>query len=187
VRKIILFVILIVMLIIPNVQADTGSLGLEPFINPMFIYKQVVTAVRISGVAMQPTLSEGDILLVNKWNKSNLRRGDIIVYDDVDNPKMKYIKRVVAFEGETVEIKQGKVFINGSPLEDEAFKEIVYVSMGEYGISGKPYIVPASSLFVLGDNSRNSLDSRMEGAIPKSSVFGKAYSVIWPYNSMKSL
>ena len=80
-------------------------------------------------------------------------RGDIVIFPYPDNPEIIYVKRIIGLPGETVEIKDGAVFINGEPIKEPYLKEDMY---GEYG----PYVVPDGYYFMLGDNRNSSQDSR---------------------------
>lgn len=80
-------------------------------------------------------------------------RGDIVIFPFPDNPETIYVKRIIGLPGETVEIKNGFVYIDGEPIEEPYLKEEMF---GEYG----PYIVPEDSYFMLGDNRNSSADSR---------------------------
>ena len=133
----------------------------------------------VEGPSMQPTLHSGERLLVMKiqYLFHKPERGDIIVCK-YPNREGNYIKRVVALENEVVEISGGKVYINGEVLEEDYIKEPPLADM-------EAVKVPPGSLFVMGDNRNNSMDSRDStvGPILLSMVKGKANTVIWPiYN-----
>lgn len=131
---------------------------------------------KISGPAMIPTFEHQDIVLVNLFSYDVLHRpqkDDIIVFKYPRNPSLSFIKRVIAIEGDDVEIKSGDVYINGK------IKEEVYVL--DKGQNTYPlYHVPKGSVFVLGDNRRNSEDSRYFGSIPLELILGKVAFVISP-------
>jgi signal peptidase I len=130
--------------------------------------------------AMSPTLAANDRLLVRKTVTCIPKRGDIIVFKSPEEQEIPYIMRLIAFEGESVEIKNKTVYLNAKKIQDPFIQKIKYSSIGNFGLEGKPYIVPKGSVFVLGDNSNNSRDSRFYGAIPKGDVIGKAYKIYWP-------
>lgn len=152
--------------------------GLMRFHFPIYIKKNMFQAFKIASTAMSPTLERGDRILVTKSRKYIPQRGDIIVFSQED--KRTYIFRLVAFSGESVEINNGSVIVNGSKLEDAPLRQNRYVSCGKFGAEGSPFVVPEGCLFVLGDNSINSRDSRYIGPIPEKSVIGKASKVYWP-------
>jgi len=95
------------------------------------------------------------------------------------------VKRLVAFSGEKIEIRDGRILISGRPLEDPSFKAVYYYNAGDYGAEGKVITVPANSYFALGDNSANSRDSRYWGFVPRKNLVGKAVLIYWPLNRMK--
>ena len=150
----------------------------------VIIRTNFIQAFRIPSEAMQPTLLKGDKLFVDKfiYKQSMPKRGDVIVFKYPKDPKKDFIKRVVAFEGETVEIKDGKIFINDKPLTDEPFNKIYYYNHEPYGTTNEKVTVPANSFYVLGDNSANSTDSRFWGFVPKENLIGKAFKIWWPLN-----
>ncbi len=164
------------------------------FILAMIIRTFIVQAFKIPTGSMRPTLMEGDIILVNKfiygakipftqWRLPALRppkRGDVIVFIYPENPTKDFIKRLVAFPGERVEIKNGTVYINDKPLLDPEFSSRYYYNRGELGQEGEKIIVPKDSFFVLGDNSASSQDSRYWGFLPYKNLLGKAFLIYWP-------
>jgi signal peptidase I len=129
---------------------------------------------------MSPTLAANDRFLVRKTVTYTSKRGDIIVFKSPEDPEIPYVMRLIAFEGESVEIKNKTVYLNAKKIQSPIIQNIKYVSMGKFGFAGGPYIVPKGSVFVLGDNSNNSRDSRFYGAIPKSEIVGRAYKIYWP-------
>lgn len=137
----------------------------------------------VHDVSMQPTLYEGDNLIVEKISPKtgNLHRGDIIVfYEPLE--KRQLIKRLIAVEGDTVEIKDGKVFINGEATVENYTKE-GFTSPGEYN----NLTIEKGHIFVLGDNRGNSRDSRSLGLIKVSQVTGKAIFRFYPFNKMGTM
>lgn len=164
------------------------------FILAMIIRTFVVQAFKIPTGSMRPTLLEGDIIMVNKFiygakvpflnfSLPKLRkpqRGDVIVFIFPENPKKDFIKRLVAFGGETVEIKNGTVYVNNKPLLDSVFSKVYYYNRGVFGDETYKVTVPEGNYFVLGDNSASSQDSRYWGFVPKDNLLGKAILIYWP-------
>ena len=164
------------------------------FVLAMVIRTFLVQAFKIPTGSMRTTLLEGDLILVNKFiygakipfTDLNLpavrspRRGDVVVFIYPENPKKDFIKRLVAVEGETVEIGNGTIFINGQPLQDTVFSQKYYYNRGEFGQEGQKIVVPKNSIFVLGDNSASSQDSRFWGFVPRKNILGKAILIYWP-------
>ena len=150
----------------------------------IIITTNFIQGFKIPSEAMKPTLLKGDKLFVDKfiYKKSMPKRGDVIVFKYPQDPKKDFVKRVAAFEGETVEIKDGKIFINDKSLTDEPFSKIYYYNHDPYGTTNKKVTVPENSFYVLGDNSANSSDSRSWGFVPKENLIGKAFKIWWPLN-----
>ena len=152
-----------------------------------YFQNNVVTSGRGIGDSMEPTLCDGDRVLVNV-NPSNLERGDIVC---LDMPQFGGLigKRLVAFGGEAVEIRSGKILVNGSPLESGRFSGLHSYSDSTttFARENVAYTVPAGRVFVLGDNPRHSLDSRNFGAVPVEQVVGVDYKIIWPASRRRTL
>ncbi len=171
------------------------------FLLAMFIRTFFIQAFKIPSGSMRMTLIEGDRLMVNKLRYgpkvpfadsripgySKPERGDIIVFVYPGTPKKDFIKRLIAFGGETVEIKFGDIYINGKPVEDERINNVFYYNAGPYGSAGVPVKVPEGQVFVLGDNSRSSHDSRYWGFVPYENVIGRAEFIYWPLNRLRFL
>jgi len=164
------------------------------FILAMIIRSFVVQAFKIPTGSMRPTLIEGDIILVNKfiygakipftkWRLPALRkpaRGDVVVFIYPKDPKKDFIKRLVAYEGDTVEIKDGTVFVNDRPLQQPEFNSRYYYNRGDFGQEGQRITVPKDAYFVMGDNSASSQDSRYWGFVPHKNLLGEAILIYWP-------
>ncbi len=148
------------------------------------VYPITVKGYRIASRSMEPDLKKGDRVLVRKENNYLPRRGDIVVFKYPAEPKLHLTKRVAAFAGEVVEIKEGRLFINGDRLKDPPFDVLTYATLGTFGIEGRPFPVPGDALFVLGDRTEHSLDSRHFGAVSESDVIGRVYKIYWPPGRM---
>ncbi|HBL23880.1 MAG TPA: signal peptidase I [Deltaproteobacteria bacterium] len=169
----------------------------------------VIQAYKIPSGSMEPTLLVGDHLLVNRmsyvikmpfvdtvlFSTGKPQRGDIIVFRYPEDPSKDYIKRVIATEGESVEIKNKAVFINGRKINDTwgHFRPDSFTSRGLLPFIDKdnipPITVPKDSYFVMGDNRDNSLDSRYWGFVQKQHLVGKALIIYfsWDSNAMNAL
>jgi len=149
----------------------------------LVIRTYVVQAFKIPSGSMRPTLMEGDKLFVSKYlyRFKPPQRGDIIVFKYPQDMKKDFIKRLVASEGETVEIRDGKILVDGKPLEDlGTFGKFYYYNHDPFGGPYEKIRVPKDSYYVLGDNSANSTDSRFWGFVPKKNIVGKAIFRWWP-------
>jgi len=141
----------------------------------------VVQAFYIPSGSMEPTLQVGDRILVGKFTYrfEEVHRGDVIVFHYPLNPGKDFVKRVVGLGGETVELRDGVVLINGTPIRElypTALAGGDRACTSNYG----PQKIPPGELFVLGDNRCNSEDSRFFGFVPRPNVVGKALFIYWP-------
>jgi signal peptidase I len=147
----------------------------------------IVTPFKIPTGSMEPTLKPGDKIFVNRfiYRFQSPKRGDVIVFRYPENPSRDFIKRLVAFGGETFEIVDGRVKINGEIVDDpEIFQKIYYFNEGVYGAKERQITVPENCYFVLGDNSSSSRDSRYWGFVPRKFLLGKAFVIWWPPQRM---
>lgn len=143
--------------------------------------KFVGQRTHVNGESMNPTLEDGDNLIVDKisYRFTDPERYDIIVFPYQYQEDTFYIKRIIGMPGETVQIIDGMVYIDGEVLEESYGKEVM-----EYtGIAGDPVVLEEDEYFVLGDNRNNSSDSRdpSVGNIKKEKIIGKAFIRIWPF------
>jgi len=150
----------------------------------------VVQAFKIPSGSMIPTLIQGDKLFVNKfiYRFHEPERWDIIVFKYPEDPKKDFIKRVVAFEGEEIEIRDGMIYVNGQAQKPpQQIHELFYYNQAPFAGTGQKITVPDDSYFVLGDNSLSSRDSRYWGFVPKKHLVGKAFFRWWPLGRISQL
>jgi signal peptidase I len=137
----------------------------------------VFEIIQVQGASMFSTLREADRILVYKtaYRISTPEPGDIVVFQNPEDPSINYIKRVIAVEGDIIEIRDGQLYINEQAVEENYLREPM---VGEYPKSQ----VPPDTIFVLGDNRNYSKDSRHPkvGFIPLENLVGKAKLRIWP-------
>lgn len=149
-----------------------------------FIRYFIVELYMVEGPSMRPTLANGERLVVNKflYRFKTPERGEIIVFRYPRDPSRDFIKRVIAVPGDTVEIKEGRVFVNGQ-LQNETY--ILEKTRGSFPLA----TVPQGHVFVMGDNRNNSEDSRFRdvGFVAGDLIKGKAVFVFWPVDHLKSL
>ncbi len=165
----------------------------------LFIRTFVVQAFKIPSGSMKETLQIGDHILVNKFiygikmpftqktliSLKNPQRGDIAVFKFPEDPDKDFIKRVIAVGGDTVEIHDKKVFVNGKPAEYEqaVFKDGRIIPGNLQPRDNMKLItVPEDSLFVMGDNRDHSYDSRFWGFVKLGAVKGKAFIIYWSWD-----
>lgn len=159
----------------------------------LFIRTFVFQAFKIPTGSMEPNLLVGDHIVVNKFvygpvpdgdswflPTRDIRRGDVIVFRAPQEPDKDFIKRVVAVGGDTVEVRDGVLYVNG-----EAVKEPYAHHESAYGnhSDGQRIRVPEGHYYCLGDNRDNSRDSRFWGTVPRELVKGKAVLVYWSFES----
>ena len=135
---------------------------------------------QVSGESMETTLSDGDHLIVDKisYRFRDPERYDIVVFPYRLEENTYYIKRIIGLPGETVQIVDGYVYINGIQLDEHYGNEI----MEKPGIAADPVTLGEEEYFVLGDNRNNSQDSRTVsvGVIHRNEILGRAWVRIWP-------
>ena len=172
----------------------------------LFIRTFVVQAFKIPTGSMEETLLIGDHLLVNKFvfgpaptaaerallPIGTIKRRDILVFKYPEEPDRDFIKRVIGLPGETVELREKKVYINGTALDEpyvhfltapagpSEFHEVTSFDVRErFG----PVTVPADHYFMMGDNRDNSQDSRYWGFLPRENIKGKSLVIYWSYQA----
>ena len=149
-----------------------------------FIRYFIVELYMVEGPSMRPTLVNSERLVVNKfiYRFKQPERGDVLVFRYPRDPSRDFIKRVIAVAGDTIEIKDGRVFLNGQ-LQNEPY--ILEKTRSSYSLA----TVPEGTIFVMGDNRNNSEDSRFKdvGFVPFDLIKGKAVMVFWPLDQMKTL
>jgi len=159
----------------------------------------VIKMYKIPSRSMVPTLLVGDQLVVNKFIYgikipyfrntilpiTDPQRGDIIVFIYPKDRSIDFIKRVIGIGGDTIEIKDKKIFINGKVFTDNTgiyTDKIIYPGSVQPRDNFGPVTVPKGSLFVLGDNRDESMDSRFWGFVDLKDVQGKAFIIYWSWN-----
>ncbi len=150
------------------------AMGVQTAIITFLVIYFIAQATVVHGGSMEPTLSTGQRLIVEKlsYRFELPERGDIVVVR-LEQFELPLIKRVIGLPGEMVEIRQNHVFINGVLLP-EAYLPIT--RQQNYG----PFIVPEGNIFVMGDNRSVSNDSRFFGPVPMEQILGKAWASYWP-------
>lgn len=149
-----------------------------------FIITFVGQRTKVSGHSMENTLQDGDNLIVEKlsYRFSDPKRFDIVVFPYRKQPEVFYIKRIIGLPGETIQIQDGDIYINGEKLDEDFGKEIII----EPGIAYQPLTLGEDEYFVMGDNRNNSADSRVKdvGPIHRDEFVGRAWMRIWPLNKI---
>jgi signal peptidase I len=165
----------------------------------LFVRTWVVQAFKIPTGSMEENLLIGDHLVVNKFVYApaataaertllpigQYQRGDVLVFKFPEEPERDFIKRVIGLPGETLELRQSRVYINGEPIAEpylDAMRQGGHMPLDLRGNFG-PQLVPDGHLFMMGDNRGDSQDSRYWGPLPVGHVKGRAFVLYWSYES----
>ena len=167
--------------VITSVFRDLLEATIPALIIALLITQFVGERTVVLGQSMEPNLHQDQQLIVDKlsYRLHSPRRGDIVIID-VEESEIPYIKRVVGLPGETVEIRNNRVFIDGKVLEEPYLSQ---VTSGAYG----PITIPSGHVFVLGDNRGNSRDSRALGPVPFEHIIARAWVSVWPVEDIHLL
>lgn len=148
----------------------------------LFVRTFIAQAFRIPSGSMLPTLLIGDQLLVDKlvYRFHQPKRGDIVVFKYPEDESRDFIKRIIGLPGDTIEVRNKTVFLNGAPLDDiwghhdesDGFRIPVRDDFG-------PVTVPRGHYFMMGDNRENSQDSRFWGYLEHDKIIGRAFIIYW--------
>lgn len=187
---------------------STGRDIVETAILALLLFLAVRSSVqnfKVEGLSMYPSLSDGEYILVDKVSYGTFglgplerilpvnsnddgflfrgpQRGDVIVFVAPGTEDRDFIKRVMAIPGDTVEIRNGVVIVNGEPIQEPFIERPGSYSWPPNG--GGPVTVPSRQYFVLGDNRNNSSDSHIWGFVPADRIIGKALVSYWPFSNL---
>lgn len=159
-------------------------------VNPIIagtIKQDYLQSYKIYSGSMLPTLSNGDHMLSNKYiyNHSDPKRGDIVIFPYPPNPKQDFIERIVAIGGDTLEIKEKQVYLNGELLHEPYIvhkdPNVVAADRFPRDFFG-PVAIPDDSVFTMGDNRDNSHDSRFWGFVKKDTIKAKIINLYWSWD-----
>ena len=142
----------------------------------------IITPVRVNGTSMDPTLKNGEIMILNKikYNKNDIKRFDIVV---VKMDKELLIKRVIGLPNEEIKYVDNKLYINGECIKEPFLNDDVYTtnfSLDDFKLKK----IPENCYFVMGDNREVSLDSRTFGCFSKDKILGSANLVLFPFTKL---
>jgi len=147
-----------------------------------------IQAYKIPATSLEPTILQGDHILAKKLLnvRQGIGRGDMVIFPYPNDTSTDYIKRIIATGGDTVEIVNKEVFVNGNKLNESyviySDPEIIPKSYSPRDNLG-PIAVPDNAIFVMGDNRDHSNDSRFWGFVERDAVKGKAYTIYWSWDS----
>ena len=141
------------------------------------LFHLTLGSFKVYGLSMLPTIEDGEYIMVSKASYffGQPRRGDIIVFESPQDPRadLDLIKRIIGLPGDTVEVTDGRVIVNGTALTESYTLEPPHYLM-------LPEEIPAGNYFVLGDNRNNSSDSHRGWTVPRQNIVGKAWITYWP-------
>jgi signal peptidase I len=145
----------------------------------------VVQRYVIPSSSMEDTLQIGDSVLVNKlvYRFEDPKPGDVVVFVSPEDDRTDFIKRVIAVGGQTVDIRDGTVYVDGKAR----YEPYVNTRYPDEYVSDAPVRVPPRMVFVMGDNRANSRDSRFIGPQPVSKILGRAFAICWPLDRLGTL
>jgi signal peptidase I len=151
--------------------AITAILALAAF----FFLRATIDTVIVIGISMEPSFHSGQRLLLNKisYRLHEPERGDVIVFQPIDHGQGDFIKRIIALPGDTVEVQEESIYINGVEVREPYIQ-----SPPRYTVERQK--IPTGHYFVLGDNRNNSNDSHNGWVVPRENIAGKAWISIWP-------
>lgn len=154
----------------------------------LVIYIFILRPFQVSGESMFPTFKNKEYILTNLigLRLNSPKRGDVIVFKAPPDNEKDFIKRVIGLPGDTIELKDGSVYLNGKRFDESAYlASDVKTYGGAFLRQDTEYTVPQGNIFVMGDNRPYSSDSREWGLLKISDVIGTSFFVYWPVNTMR--
>lgn len=154
----------------------------------LFIRNDVLARADVQGRSMQPTLHGNDVLFVEKicLFTHDFKRGEIVIFDSKQHNHEVFVKRIIGLQGDTIEIKNGKVYRNGTMLQEDYLTPGVITKGDVFLCENEKYIVPKGCIFVMGDNRGNSNDSRALGPINIKDIKGHVIIRTYPFNQINT-
>ena len=159
-----------------------ASLALQLAVLSLLIAAFFMRLPEVSGLSMEPHIHSGEFVLINTfaYRLGGPKRGDIVAFRHEGDDREVFIKRVVGLPGDRIVIDRGRVYTNGAPLDEDYVKD-------PDGRSFAEVVVPANSVYVLGDNRANSEDSRFFGPVNDDRLIGRAIAGVWPPRMLGAL
>lgn len=154
----------------------------------LVIYIFIIQFHEVSGLSMYPTFNNHDLLLsyLIPVRFDSLKKGDVVVFKSPVEQDKLYIKRIIATPGDTVKVQDGRVYLNGTLLDESAYLQPDVMTYGGAAFQdGVDQRVPEGAVVVMGDNRPNSSDSRAFGFLDKSKLIGKSVVRVWPLNTFE--
>lgn len=150
------------------------------------VYMFLFRPFEVKGESMFPNLHDSQYLITNVISQKlgDPKLGDVIVFKAPSEPDKDFIKRIIGVAGDSVSVKDGRVYLNGKLLDESAYlKPEVKTYGGSFLREGEEVTVPEGYFFVLGDNRSYSSDSREWGFVPKRNIIGSSFFIYWPINT----
>lgn len=163
-----------------------STLPITFFIFLIIVYLLIAQPFQIKGQTMTPNYVDGQYYFASKiaYNKNDPVRGDVIVFKSPTDPQFNYFKRIIGIPGDTILVQNGKVYLNGSILNESVYLNNDIKTLGSSFLrEGTQIIVPEDKYFVLGDNRKHSSDSRDWGFVSKQDIIGKITFCYWNCSS----
>jgi len=173
---------------VPTPPQSNGALSLLGNVGISIVLAVVVIVfiyqpVKVEGTSMMPGLTDQERIFINKYTyklgAGSIEREDLVVFHYPYDPSQSYIKRIIGLPGDSIQIVDGTVYVNGKKL-DEPYVPDEYRDH----VPLEKKVVPANKYFVLGDHRSSSNDSRAWGMVPRRYIYGKAVFIYWPLDKM---
>jgi signal peptidase I len=171
--------------IIDSIQAFVFALSIF-----ILLYLFVAQPNQVNGQSMMPNFQDKEFLITDKiaYRFREPQRGEVVVFkappsEQCSIDECEYIKRIIGLPGEIIQVKDGKVYINGNPLKENYLPPETITRPGSFLREGKRYRIPQESYALFGDNREHSRDSREFGFVDRERIVGRAIFVYWPPQS----
>ncbi|MFA6216938.1 MAG: signal peptidase I [Candidatus Omnitrophota bacterium] len=153
------------------------------YLGKVFIENNLIRSFTAPPDSMAAAIYTGERVFVDlkRYKKSGPQRGDVFVYRPPEKPGEVFMHRIVGLPGESVELKEHAILINGAKIKESWNMRNRYYNRGKFGKKGSPVTVPQDAYYVLGDYSAGSNDSRFWGFVPKGNLIGRVIKIYYPF------
>ena len=148
------------------------------------IYLFLMQPHQVKGSSMFPTFKDGEYLLTDKitYKRRDPAWGDVIVFKSPLNENFDFIKRVIAVAGQTIMVKNGRIFVDNQQLDESYLPPEFSTAAGQFLRDGESFLVPEGTVMAIGDNRDHSSDSRDWGPVPNDNIVGRAFFRYYPFS-----
>ncbi|HUD19672.1 MAG TPA: signal peptidase I [Patescibacteria group bacterium] len=155
----------------------------------VMIYLFIMSPQEVNGASMEPNFHNGEYILTNKieYKFREPHRGDVIIFKSWSDKNVDYIKRVIGLPGDTVQLNNNAMYVNGEKLDENYLASDVIIFGGSFLQEGQTITVPPDMYFVCGDNRPHSSDSREFGPVAKDDIVGTVIFRYWPFSQFGTL